>query len=64
MIVYHSQEYTACHHRLTINVEHHLPHGGTYRLVETEPDFPSTSQWVVVSFRWGEKRAAHWSVPN
>lgn len=49
---------------LTINVEHHLPHGGAYRLVETEPDFPPPAQWMIVSFRWGEKWPANWSVPN
>lgn len=62
-----------CHHSkinakrnlvLTINVKHHLPHGGAHRLVEAKPDFPSPTQWVVVSFRWGEKWTAHWSVPN
>ena len=50
--------------RLTINVKHHLPHGGTHRLVESKPDFPPPTQWVVVSFRWGEEWATHWSVPN
>lgn len=49
---------------LTIDVKHHLPHGRTHRLVETKPDFPPPTQRVVVSFRWGEKRTAHWGVPN
>lgn len=49
---------------LTINVQHHLPHGRTHRLVKAKPDFPPPAKWVVVSFRWGEEWAAHWSVPN
>lgn len=49
---------------LTINVQHHLPHGRTHRLVKAKPDFPPPAKWVVVSFRWGEEWAPHWSVPN
>lgn len=54
----------ACVQWLTINVKHHLPHGGTHWLVEAKPNFPSPTKWVVVSFRWGEKWSAHWCVPN
>lgn len=49
--------------QLTINVEHHLPHGRPDRLVETEPDLPATSQGVVIAFWWGEEGAANRGVP-
>lgn len=54
----------ACLQWLTIDVKHHLPHCGAHRLVEAKPDFSPTTQWVVVSFRWGKKGTTHWSVPN
>lgn len=47
---------------LTINVEHHLPHGGSDGLMEAEPDLSSSSQRMVISLRSGEERAAHWRV--
>lgn len=36
---------------LTINVEHHLPHGRAHRLVKAEPDLAPTPQRVVVALR-------------
>lgn len=48
---------------LTINVEHHLPHGGSNGLMKTEPDLSSSSQRMVIALWSGEERAAHWSVP-
>lgn len=34
---------------LTINVEHHFPHGGPHRLMETKPDLSPTSQGMVIA---------------
>lgn len=49
---------------LTINIEHHLPHGRSHRLVEAEPHLPSTSQGMVIAL-WSRKEGAtHWSVPR
>lgn len=47
---------------LTINVEHHLPHGGSNGLMEAEPDLSSSPKRMVVTLRSREERAAHWSV--
>lgn len=49
---------------LTINIKHHLPHGGAHRLVEAKPHLPSTSQGMVIAL-WSRKEgAAHRSVPR
>ena len=49
---------------LTIDVEHHVPHGRTDRLMETEPHLPPPPQGVVVAFWGGEKRTPYRSVPG
>ena len=48
----------------TVNVEHHLPHGGPHRLVEAEPHLPTPAQGVVVTLWGGEEGAPHWGVPG
>lgn len=37
--------------QLTINIEHHLPHGRPNRLMESKPDLPAATQGVIVAFR-------------
>ena len=49
---------------LTIDVEHHVPHGRTDRLMEPEPHLPPPPQGVVVAFWGGEKRTPYRSVPG
>lgn len=51
------------HTRLTINVEHHVPHGRTDRLMETKPHLPASTQRMVIALRRGEKWTPHWSIP-
>lgn len=62
-----SHTYTAAaeqlHSGLTIDVEHHVPHGRTDRLMETKPHLPASAQRMVIALRRGEKRTPHWSVP-
>ena len=55
---------TNTHARLTIDVEHHVPHGRTDGLVEAEPHLPASAQGVVVALWGGEEGAAHWGVPG
>ena len=38
-----------------VDVEHHLPLGRPHRLVETKPDFPTTSQRMVIPIWGGEE---------
>lgn len=48
---------------LTIDVEHHVPHGGTDRLMKTKPHLPASAQRMVIALRRGEKRTPHRSIP-
>lgn len=50
--------------QLTINIEHHLPHGRPNRLMESKPDLPTPPQGVIVAFRSWEEGAAHRGVPR
>lgn len=49
---------------LTIDVEHHFPHGRSDRLMEPKPDLPAPSQGVVIAFWSWEEGAAHRGVPG
>lgn len=40
---------------LTIDVEHHIPHGRTDRLMETKPHFSASTQRMIVALWRGEK---------
>lgn len=46
----------------TIDVEHHVPHGWTDRLMEAKPHLPASTQRMVVALRRGEEGASHWCV--
>lgn len=48
---------------LTVDVEHHVPHGRTDGLMETKPHLPASTQRMVIALRRGEKRTSHWSIP-
>ena len=50
--VNHGLSFVNCSGR-DINIESHLPMRGSDRVVETKPDLPSSSQWVIVG---GEKK--------
>ena len=51
------------HSGLTVDIEHHVPHGRTDRLMETKPHLPASAKRMVIALRRGEKRTPHWSVP-
>lgn len=46
----------------TIDVEHHFPLWWSYTLMETEPDFSSTAQWMVVAVWRTEETPPDWRV--
>lgn len=48
----------------TIYVQHHLPLRGPDRLMETEPDFSTTTEWVIISIRAAEERPPHGGVSH
>lgn len=48
---------------LTVDVQHHLPHGWSHRLMEAEPDLSASTQRVVVALRGRKEGAPHWCVP-
>lgn len=48
---------------LTIDVQHHLPHGRPHWLVEAEPHLSASSQCVVIVLRGGEEGAPYRGVP-
>jgi len=50
--------------QLTINIEHHLPHGRPNRLMESKPDLPAAAQGVIIAFWSWEKGAAHRGIPS
>ena len=50
--------------QLTINVEHHLPHGRPDRLMEPKPDLPAPPQGVIIAFWSWEEGAAHRGIPG
>lgn len=49
---------------LTINVEHHFPHGRPHWLMEAKPDLSASAQRVVVALRGGEEGSSDRRVPN
>lgn len=49
---------------LTIDVEHHFPHGRSDWLMEPKPHLPAPSQGVVIAFWSWEEGAAHRGVPG
>lgn len=48
---------------LTVDIEHHVPHGWAYRLMKTKPHFAAPTEGVIVSLRRGEEGTAHRCVP-
>lgn len=60
IIIYHCID--VFNKSLTIDVEHHVPHGRTDGLMETEPHLPASTERMVITLRRGEKGTPHWSV--
>ena len=50
--------------RRDINVEHHLPLAGSHALMESEPNFASSSKRRCLSYRSREERSSNWGVSH
>lgn len=48
---------------LTINIQHHLPHGRPYWLMEAKPNLPSSTERVVIALWGGEEGSPNRGVP-